>query len=268
MFTQHAGGQPILPTGRGASLQYAKGVAMSDASEAPDEGRLDQRPPEPDAAEPVRDDPGFVTEPSPDVYLNVPAVKVDEMAFEVEDLRGRVSLQAEVLDLLKLNIGVDTTMGRVAFEMRGVEVEALLKVQLDNVAAIVDRVLKTIDRNPQILEQLTRDLEPAAGNADEEAREAVKQVGRGPGETAEAVAESAGEAVERAGRGTRETAEDVREVESGPDGARSTSERSQAAEGKARTGNRTGRSSGHRTLRTRRRDPVNRPQPRRRDGGR
>jgi hypothetical protein len=38
----------------------------------------------------------------PDVLLDVPVVKVDEIIFEVEELRARILLQAEVLDLLKL----------------------------------------------------------------------------------------------------------------------------------------------------------------------
>src|SRR5687768_17269273 len=41
----------------------------------------------------------------PDVLLDVPVVKVDEINFELEDLRARVSLQAEVLDLLQLSVG-------------------------------------------------------------------------------------------------------------------------------------------------------------------
>src|SRR3954453_12807943 len=77
------------------------------------------------------------TSEAPDVLLDVPVVKVDEINFELEDLRARVSLQAEVLDLLQLNVGADVSLGRVALEIKGVEAQALLKVRLDNVAAIV-----------------------------------------------------------------------------------------------------------------------------------
>ncbi len=65
----------------------------------------------------------------PDVLLDVPVVKVDEINFELEDLRARVSLQAEVLDLLKLNVGADVALGRVGLEIKGVEAQALLKVR-------------------------------------------------------------------------------------------------------------------------------------------
>ncbi|MFI9810068.1 hypothetical protein ACIHEJ_38210 [Streptomyces sp. NPDC052301] len=47
-----------------------------------------------------------------------------------------VALQAEVLDLLKLNVGADVTPGRVPLGISGVEAQAQLKVRLDNVALI------------------------------------------------------------------------------------------------------------------------------------
>lgn len=154
---------------------------------------------------------GEANEP-PDVFLDVPVLKVDEISLEVEDLRARVSLQAEVLDLLKLNVGVDAALGRVALEIKGVEAQALLKVRLDNVAAILDRVLKTIDRNPQILEHVTRGVESAAKGIGAGAGEAVKQVGRGAGEAVEEVGGGTGEAVKDVGRGAGEAVEDVGET--------------------------------------------------------
>src|SRR5918999_6019750 len=90
----------------------------------------------------------------PDVLLDVPVVKVDEINLNVDQLRARVSLQAEVLDLLRLNVGADVFIDHVGLEIKGVEAQALLKVRLDNVARILDRVLTTIDRNLQILEEI------------------------------------------------------------------------------------------------------------------
>jgi hypothetical protein len=148
----------------------------------------------------------------PDVFLDIPVLKVDEISLEVEDLRARVSLQAEVLELLKLNVGVDATLGRVALEIKGVEAQALLKVRLDNVAAILDRVLKTIDRNPQILEHVLWGVGSAAQEVGEGAGEAVKQVGRGAGEAVEEVGGGTGQAVKDVGRGAGEAVEDVGET--------------------------------------------------------
>ncbi len=93
---------------------------------------------------------------APDVFLDVPLLKVDEIDLDVEDLRARVSLQAEVLDLLKLNVGADVVLGRVHLGISGVEAQAQLTVRLDNVATIINRVLTTLDRNPEMLQELAR----------------------------------------------------------------------------------------------------------------
>ncbi|MEV4048473.1 hypothetical protein AB0J75_36735, partial [Streptomyces sp. NPDC049744] len=109
-------------------------------------------------------------ERGPDVFLDVPQLKVDELNLDVENLRARVSLQAEVLDLLKLNVGADVALGQVHLDISGVEAQAQLEVRLDNVALIINRVLTTLDRNPQILDELARGVGSAA-----------RDVGRGAG---------------------------------------------------------------------------------------
>ena len=160
----------------------------------------------------VRDRRGADTD-EPDVLLDVPVVNVDEINLEVEELRARVSLQAEVLDLLKLNVGADVFIGQVALEIKGVNAQALLKVRLDNVAQIVDRVLATIDRNPQIIEQITEGVRPAVEDLAGGAGSAVGELGEGAGEaveeTGESVQRTAGRAAQTAGKaagGVRETA--------------------------------------------------------------
>ncbi|WP_344070683.1 hypothetical protein, partial [Prauserella alba] len=147
----------------------------------------------------------------PDVHLDVPVVKVEEISLEVENLRARVSLQAEVLDLLKLNVGVDAELGRVALQIKGVEAQALLDVRLDNVAGILDRVLTTIDRNPQILEQLTQGLGRAVEEVGEGAGSAVEEIGEGAGGAVEHVGEGAGSAVKEVGAGAGGAVERVGE---------------------------------------------------------
>src|SRR5699024_2392982 len=112
-----------------------------------------------------------------------------EIELEVENLRASVSLQAEVLDLLTLKVGADVELGRVGLTIKGVEAQALLKVQLDNVREIIARVLQTIDRNPQILEHVTKGV----GGA-------VEEVGQGAGGAVEEVGQGAGGAVEEVGQ--------------------------------------------------------------------
>ncbi|MER7078468.1 hypothetical protein [Saccharopolyspora kobensis] len=147
----------------------------------------------------------------PDVLLDVPDLRVDEISLEVEDLRAKVSLQAEVLDLVKLNVGADVHLGRVALEIKGVEAQALLKVRLDNVAGILERVLQTIDRNPQILENLTQGLGSAVREVGEGAGSAVRVVGAGAGGAVREVGEGAGEAVRDVGEGAGSAVEYVGE---------------------------------------------------------
>lgn len=145
----------------------------------------------------------------PDVFLDIPQLKVDEIELEVEDLRARVSLQAEVLDLLKLNVGVDATLGRVSLRITGVEAQALLKVRLDNVAAIVSRVLATIDRNPQILEHVTRGVEQAASEIGRGAGDATSSIGGSAGRALEDVGDAAGDTLAEVGAGAGRAVEDV-----------------------------------------------------------
>ena len=119
----------------------------------------------------------------PDVFLDVPKLAVDEIDLEVENLRAKITLQAEVLDLLKLNVGADVYLGKVNLTIKGVEAVAQLEVRLDNVDHIVERVLTTIDRNPEILEHITRGVGTALEEVGGGAGDAVKDVGSGAGDT-------------------------------------------------------------------------------------
>jgi hypothetical protein len=161
-----------------------------------------------------REEPGILAAAGrpgdePDVLLDIPDLHVDEIDLDVQDLRARVALHAEVLDLLKLDVGVDVVLGRVELDVTGVQAQALLKVRLDNVAEIVGSVLRTIDRNPQILEQVTRPVGEAVESVGTNAGRAVGELGRGAGEAVEDVGEGAGKVVEDVGSGAGEAVEDV-----------------------------------------------------------
>jgi e3 binding domain len=148
----------------------------------------------------------------PDVLLDVPVVKVDSIHLEVEDLDAHVALQAKVLDLVNLKVGVDVHLGKVRLDVKGVEAQALVKVRLDHVAAIVDRVLTTIDRNPELVEGLSRaveDVGSGAGHALGETGDAVEDVGEGAGEGVGELGEGAGEAVGELGEGAGQAVGEV-----------------------------------------------------------
>jgi hypothetical protein len=55
----------------------------------------------------------------PDVLLDVPQLRVEEIILEVEDLRAHVSVQADVLNLLRLSVGADVQLGGVHLDING-----------------------------------------------------------------------------------------------------------------------------------------------------
>jgi hypothetical protein len=138
-------------------------------------------------------------EPSaePDVLLDIPQLRVEEIILEVEDLRAHVSVQADVLNLLRLSVGADVQLGGVHLEIKGVEAQALLKVRLDKVAEIINRVLATIDRNPEIVDRIVGPLGAAAGELEGTVEGSVDEVAGAVGSTAgeldRSVAEMIGE---------------------------------------------------------------------------
>jgi hypothetical protein len=161
----------------------------------------------------------------PDVLLDVPELRVDEISLEVEDLRARVALHADVLSLLKLHVGVEAELGSVQLTIKGVEAQALLKVRLDNVARIIDRVLTTIDNNPDIVEGLIEQMGAAAEEVGAGASQAVRELAPGAGSVVEEAGEAAGQVVE-------EVAEEPRQKR--PRGGKKRQSTERAAEGRAR----------------------------------
>jgi hypothetical protein len=150
--------------------------------------------------------PGSISDSDePDVLLDVPVVNVDEINFELDNLHARVSLHAEVLDLVRLSVGVHAELGKVELSIKGVEAQALLRVRLDHVTAIIDRVLTTLDRNPQLVESLGRTVEQLGSSAGQ----AVQDVGEGAQGAVEDVGKGAGGAVKDVGKGAGGAVQDV-----------------------------------------------------------
>jgi len=154
-------------------------------------------------------------EPSaePDVLLDVPQLRVEEIILEVEDLSAHVSVQAEVLNLLRLSVGADVQLGGVHLEIKGVEAQALLKVRLDKVAEIINRVLATIDRNPEIVNQIVAPLGAAAKELEGTAGRSVDKVADTVGSTADNLDGSTADVVSKpAERGVAEQGRTTEEV--------------------------------------------------------
>jgi hypothetical protein len=113
----------------------------------------------------------------PDVLLDVPVLKVEEITLTVEGLRAHVAVLAELADLVKLSVGADVELDKVELTIKGVEAQALLKVRLEQVRAILDKALTTIGENPEILQGLVRTVDRTVGEVGGAAREAVGEGG-------------------------------------------------------------------------------------------
>jgi pyruvate/2-oxoglutarate dehydrogenase complex dihydrolipoamide acyltransferase (E2) component len=141
----------------------------------------------------------------PDVLLDVPVLKVGTINLEVRGLRAHVAVLAELANLVNLSVGVDARLDEVKLTIEDVEAQALLKVRLENIRAILEKALETIAENPQILESLSRTVDRTAeqvGGAAQEAMGeggAVSQVAGGVGDTTRQV----GEVAEQVGEGAQ-----------------------------------------------------------------
>ena len=102
--------------------------------------------------------------PNRDVILEIPELSVDSIGLTVSDVRAHVALDANAMNLVQLTAGVDVGIKKVQLGIVGVMAEAYLYVDLDNVAKIVNRVVQTLDRNPQILIQVLKTVDTAVNS--------------------------------------------------------------------------------------------------------
>jgi hypothetical protein len=111
--------------------------------------RLDKRG-DPESAVYETDDTSSGVLPKvPDVHLNA-SVSVGSIDIEVDNITAKINLDTQVLKLLKLNAGVDASIDRVKLTIENVSAKVELEARLENVVAMVDDVLSSIDLNPII----------------------------------------------------------------------------------------------------------------------
>jgi pyruvate/2-oxoglutarate dehydrogenase complex dihydrolipoamide acyltransferase (E2) component len=115
-----------------------------------------------------------------DLTLDIPSLEVEELNLDVENLRARISLHAELADMVKLNVGLEADVDKVKLEAKGVKAQVLLKAGLDNVRAILSQALDALDNNPQILEDLIRTSEETAGGGERALEGAAGTIGDTP----------------------------------------------------------------------------------------
>ena len=123
-------------------------------------------PEEPDVREESRDSieetegsnsgPSRPANDTPDITLDVPTLNLEEARLQVENLRARISLQAELADVVRINVGVDAFLENVELDLKGLEAQAVLRADLENVREILVRTLESLDGNPDLVDSLTR----------------------------------------------------------------------------------------------------------------
>jgi pyruvate/2-oxoglutarate dehydrogenase complex dihydrolipoamide acyltransferase (E2) component len=115
----------------------------------------------------------------PDVLLDVANLEVEKITLEVDSLRAHISVLAELADLLNLSVGADVQLGRVKLEIDGVRAQALLKVRLENVRAILEKALETLGEHPEILQNLAQTLSALLREALRDASSALDEISEG-----------------------------------------------------------------------------------------
>jgi hypothetical protein len=162
-------------------------------------------------------DPGDIDE-AVDVYVDAPVVKVDEIKFEMDDLRAHLAVLAEAGHFVQISAGAGVRLGKVELEIQGVETQALLEARLHNVSKILERVLTSLERNPELLESvgdalgdvgagahdLLTDTGDTVKSAGKGAESAVQEVGQGAGEGVAGIGSGAQQGVEGLGQGAQQ----------------------------------------------------------------
>ena len=89
--------------------------------------------------------------PPPDVYLNA-SVHVGEIDILVRELSAKINIDAQVLQLLKFNAGVDVSVERIRLQIQNVTAKVELTARLENLVKMVESVLDSVDLNPILAE--------------------------------------------------------------------------------------------------------------------
>src|SRR5919112_6168797 len=156
-----------------------------------------------------------------DVYVDAPVVKVDEINFELDDLRAHLAVLAEAGHFVQISAGAGVRLGKVELEIQGVETQALLEARLHNVSKILERVVTSLERNPELLKSggdalgdvgagahdLLTDTGDTVKSAGKGAESAVQDVGKGAGEGVAGIGQGAQQGVEGLGQGAQQGVE-------------------------------------------------------------
>jgi len=90
----------------------------------------------------------------PDVLLRVPELHVGKIELDVDNLRADLNLNAEIANLVTLNVGVQVAVEKVNITIADVDAQLDLVIRLGNIAKMVNRTLASLDLNPLLINLL------------------------------------------------------------------------------------------------------------------
>lgn len=151
----------------------AAAVALLTATPAAAQRNRDQQPSQPS---PLAQQ-ALASGDQPDVLLDVPNLEVEQLTIEVNNLQVDLALDARLANLLQLTAGANARIDNVKIDLRGVRAQATLIVRLDNVRAIIERTLQTLDNNPQLVTQLLSTVDNTVSTVGGVANNTVSTVG-------------------------------------------------------------------------------------------
>ena len=157
----------------------AAALAAACLTATPAFAQRDQRNPPP--AQPVQNSPlamqAMQGSSQPDVLLDIPNLSVEQLTVDVTNLQVHLALDAQLANLLHLTAGADARIDNVRIDLRGVRAQATLIVRLENVRAIIERTLQTLDNNPQLVTQLLSTVDHTVSTVGGVANNTVNTVG-------------------------------------------------------------------------------------------
>jgi hypothetical protein len=88
------------------------------------------------------------------VLLRVPELHVGRIELDVDDLRADLNLNAEIANLVSLNVGVQVGVNKVNITIADVDAQLDLVIRLGHLAEMVNRTLATLNLNPLLINLL------------------------------------------------------------------------------------------------------------------
>jgi hypothetical protein len=84
----------------------------------------------------------------------VPELHVGKIELDVDNLRADLNLNAEIANLVSLNVGVQVGVSKVNITIADVDAQLDLIIRLGNLAKMVNRTLASLDLNPLLINLL------------------------------------------------------------------------------------------------------------------